>query len=193
MTAYAVLLQAPASDADQRTWVEAAPDGWFYSALLPRQRRLIAFFTDVDLWPSDAWRSGDDLLAPISRTWHIRKFLDSGNETTRVRLHRFPAQAAIRTAFAGPGWIAVGDATLTFDPLSSQGIFHALYTGLRGAEAVLASDGGDANTIIAYEQRIRAIAAAYLSHRLSLYRTENRWQASAFWQRRQVAVKYPPI
>ncbi len=191
MVAYAVLLPAPATDADQRTWIEAAPDGWFYSALLPRRRRLIAFFTDIDLWPSDAWRTGDDMLQRIAQTTHFRQFIGDKNQSTR--LYRFPAYTATHAAFAGPGWLAVGDATLAFDPLSSQGIFHAIYTGLRGAEAILASDNGDTNAIMAYEQRIRAIEAAYLSHRLSLYRAENRWQANAFWQRRQLAVNLVPI
>lgn len=48
---------------DQRTLVEAAETGWWYSALLPNQRSVAAFMTDADLVPkgrSDVrsfWRS----------------------------------------------------------------------------------------------------------------------------------------
>ena len=54
-----------------------------------------------------------------------------------------PKDATVRRASArsealdsccGTDWCAVGDAAAAFDPLSSQGIFNALYTGVRGAE-----------------------------------------------------------
>jgi len=43
----------------------------------------------------------------------------------------FCAMACFSTA-TGEGWLAAGDAALSLDPLSSQGLFKALYTGLAG-------------------------------------------------------------
>src|SRR5438445_13201257 len=45
------------------------------------------------------------------------------------------AHSALLQPFAGPAWFAVGDAACSFDPLSSQGLLNALYTGLAAAEA----------------------------------------------------------
>jgi flavin-dependent dehydrogenase len=79
---------------------------------------------------------------------------------------------------AGPGWLAIGDASLSFDPLSSQGLFHALYTGLRGAQAVLA---GTSDALGAYAARIAAVRRRYREHRAIVYALEDRWPTAPFW------------
>ena len=38
---------------------------------------------------------------------------------------------------AGPNWLAVGDAATAFDPLASQGIYHALFSASNAARAIL--------------------------------------------------------
>ena len=45
-------------------------------------------------------------------------------------------------AASGPGWLAVGDAALACDPLSSQGLFNALYSALMAATRPETSTGG---------------------------------------------------
>src|SRR5262249_52901233 len=35
--------------ADRRTWIEAAPAGWWYSAAVPGHRLVVGYFTDADL------------------------------------------------------------------------------------------------------------------------------------------------
>jgi flavin-dependent dehydrogenase len=44
------------------------------------------------------------------------------------------AQSA-REPCAGEGFLAAGDAALALDPLASQGLLNALFTGLAAAEA----------------------------------------------------------
>ena len=48
---------------------------------------------------------------------------------------------------AGPGRLAVGDAAITMDPLSSQGVMWALESGLAGAEAVSAHLRGNTTAL----------------------------------------------
>jgi len=38
-----------AADQDSRTLIEATPDGWWYTALLPDKHRVVAYLTDSDL------------------------------------------------------------------------------------------------------------------------------------------------
>lgn len=174
LVATVAVVPAAAADFDQQSWVEAAEDGWWYTALAPGRVRVLAHFTDADLRPKRP-----DLFARLGATTCLRRQFVWRPRAEAVRT--FAAHSATRAAFAGPGWLAVGDATLAFDPLSSQGLFHALYTGLRGAEAVLAGDGA---ALAEYEARLRGVERAYLRNLTTYYRLETRWPGAAFWRRR---------
>jgi flavin-dependent dehydrogenase len=172
-------------DVDARSWVEAVKDGWWYTAPVPGHRRVLAYFTDSDLLWDSPIRTDESLLARLGETSHIRRSFDWSGDLAPVR--RFAAHSATRAAFAADRWLGVGDATIAFDPLSSQGLFHALYTGLRGAEAVLAADSGDASAISRYESRLRNVELVYRRNLLHYYHRERRWSDSSFWQRRHTS------
>ena len=179
------ILPAAPDDVDARSWVEAVEGGWWYTAPVPGHRRVLAYFTDSDLLRNSPIRTGESLLARLGETSEIGRGFDWSGDRTPLR--RFAAHSATRGAFAGDRWLGVGDATVAFDPLSSQGLFHALYTGLRGAEAVLAADSGDASAVPRYESRLRAIELVYRRNLLHYYRLEHRWSGAAFWRRRHTS------
>ncbi len=60
----------------------------------------------------------------------------------RSRL-RADASSALLSHAAGDGWIAVGDAAASFDPVTSQGLANALSTALVAAGAILSPEGFD--------------------------------------------------
>lgn len=173
---------------DARTYIEAVEDGWWYSARLPGDRRILGFFTDGDLPASRDASGPEGFSRRLRATRHLRHVVGELNFDAFDRVRRFPAATVVRSEFCGEGWIAVGDATLAFDPLSSQGIFHALYTGIRGAQTILdvRSDGAD-GALTAWTDRIHAIEAAYRKHLAECYTRETRWPDSDFWQRRQLS------
>ena len=74
---------------------------------------------------------------------------------------------------------------MTFDPLSSQGLLHALFTGLAAAEAADSYLSGDTGAPIRYQQIMGGIQHAYRQHLASSYSSETRWPAAPFWQRRR--------
>jgi flavin-dependent dehydrogenase len=80
----------------------------------------------------------------------------------------------------------VGDAAAAFDPLSSQGILTALYTGMRAGQTIDAELAGDPRARADYMSDIRAVTTAYLRNQRHHYRTETRWPDSEFWQRRRL-------
>lgn len=122
-------------------------------------------------------------LTQLARTSHVSRALAGarflceprGTEAGGARLDRF----------GGKGWLAVGDAALSFDPLSSQGIFDAIYTGMKAAQAVDASLSGDTQAVEEYSTRLESIRAAYLERHRLVYETEARWPDRSFWRRRQ--------
>ncbi|MBX3745788.1 MAG: hypothetical protein KF833_10820 [Verrucomicrobiae bacterium] len=179
-----------AASLDARTWVESVPDGWWYTALPPDGHRVVAFLTDADLIappdsPPDSPPVTQAFFEKLEATQHLRRLVPPLREPSLAVPRLTSAATARLSAFHGNDWIAVGDAALSFDPLSSQGMLTALYTGLRGGQALAAHARGDPSALTAYADRIHRIRDAYLRHRHDAYRSEPRWPTAPFWSRRQ--------
>jgi flavin-dependent dehydrogenase len=86
--------------------------------------------------------------------------------------------------FGGPGWLSVGDAALSFDPLSSQGILNALYMGMKAGKAIANPLTGDPSLVEEYQQHLEKIYSAYQTNRTAFYAAEGRWRDRPFWCRR---------
>jgi flavin-dependent dehydrogenase len=176
-------LHAPLrEEAAEITYTESAPDGWWYSAPLPDGRRLIAFHTDSDL------ARGGGASFPLAEralaTPSLAEAVADADLAKAGPLRLCAAHGGRLASAAGPGWLAVGDAAMSFDPLSSQGLFHALYTGLKGGEAAARMLGGDAEAGPAFAARLEPVWEAYQFHRALYYGMERRWPDAPFWRRR---------
>lgn len=77
-----------------------------------------------------------------------------------------------------------GDAALSFDPLSSQGILTALYTGMEAGLTIDAQLSGDKDASLRYGSRLTTIYEAYLRNLTAYYSIEARWSDRTFWKRR---------
>ncbi|WP_439680072.1 tryptophan 7-halogenase [Embleya sp. MST-111070] len=183
---HVTLPNVPASYTDTSTLVEAAPDGWWYTALVPGSRLLLAYFTDAD---APTHGAGRDVAfrAHLAETTHTAARVAAVPFPRDLAPRRAPAHSAHLDRVVGDGWIAVGDAAVAFDPLSSQGILTALYTGLTAAEALHASLAGDPNALDVYRDRITALLDAYHRNHSDAYAVEQRWADRPFWRRRQSA------
>lgn len=178
--------------------LHAEAGGWWYTASLPGQGRVLAFYTDADLPQARSAHSRGALLDRLAAVPALRPLqallaacgFEVGEEhgfcaahsAMLARVVQVPQEAT--AVGAGPAWLAVGDAALSFDPLSSQGLFNALYTGLAGAEALHRALEGDTQALPGYAQEIQRIAAAYQEHLDAWYREEMRWPGEPFWRRR---------
>ena len=170
-----------------RSIVEAAGAGWWYGAAIGPERSICMLVTD------------DDLLPEGTRTNLHAWWLEQLDRTTQVK-HRFRAfepseRLFVRSARSqhldngcGVGWLAVGDAALAFDPLSSQGIANALEHGKRAAASIAAHVLGDHASLETFARDLQREYAAYRSTRIRYYRLETRWRQSVFWKRRHEDV-----
>ena len=166
------------------TFVEAVEEGWWYTAPLPNERRVLAFHTDADLASAGIARDRDAMLRHTTSATHLRQLLSSVNFTPDLRAGFTAAHSAQLAPCTGEGWLATGDAALGFDPLSSQGLFNALYTGLAAAEAAERTLSDDADGLPDYAQAIADIRRAYAKRLAYWYGTETRWADCPFWRRR---------
>lgn len=58
---------------------------------------------------------------------------DGGSRPHRTGACRVDASSAVLSEAAGLGWLAIGDASASFDPIASQGLYHALSSALVAA------------------------------------------------------------
>lgn len=171
----AVALLSHSEDA-QWTLIEAVENGWWYSAPLPGARTVFAHMTDSDLWTPSRW---GELLRMAPLTSERASPIGSWSPVRVVS-----AATMLRRPVAGPNWIVVGDAACAVDPLSGQGIYRAIETGLRSAAAVARALEEDTSGMVEYESWIVESFHSYLAVRLQFYRSVERWPGSRFWQKR---------
>jgi flavin-dependent dehydrogenase len=167
---------------DPTTYTEAVPDGWWYTAMLPDGDRLVAFHGDADA-PAlrEVLRAGP--LASALRLPGLAEAIGPIDPALAAKPRLCAANSVARSS-AGDGWLAAGDSAVALDPLSSQGLFNALATGMEAGEATRALLGGDDAATAAYAARVSRIWQAYVGHHATYYAMEQRWRNRPFWARR---------
>jgi len=173
-------------DLDSLTLVESAPDGWWYTALLPGRLRVAVFLTDADLEAARAAAKPAGFDELLAQTRHVRARLAAGGYRRSAAPRGGPAASSRLSPGHGPGWVAIGDAAIAFDPLSSQGIFTALYSGLRAAGAIDAELSGRPGSVAGFTAELDRVQEAYRSNRRRIYAEEQRWAERDFWRRRSL-------
>lgn len=172
------------------TQIEAAADGWWYATPLPSGESLLAFHTDSDLPAARLARDPRVLLAAARALPMLGPLLGTP-AWVEATAGFCAAHGASLSPPVAKDWIAIGDAALAFDPLSSQGLFNALYTGLAGAETADRLLSGDEDAMADYADDLERVRQAYRRHLDAWYGMERRWPESPFWRRRSPAGDAP--
>jgi flavin-dependent dehydrogenase len=161
--------------------IEAIDDGWFYSASLPHDKEILVYMTDADLYARGRGRSKIFVHDQLSKTVWTKGRLRGPFSSPVI----CSAVSSVRSTVAGRNWLAVGDASRSFDPLSSQGIPSAIRSGIEAARTSQEILAGRVGSAFEYEARNRRTFAKYLSMHRAIYELEGRWENSTFWVRRQ--------
>jgi 2-polyprenyl-6-methoxyphenol hydroxylase-like FAD-dependent oxidoreductase len=169
------------------TFVEAVEDGWWYSAPLPNSRLVVAYMTDADLNERGSNSSIQCWREQLRKTTHTQSLLNSRALVSGPFI--FAANSSRLSRFSGRNWLAVGDAAVAFDPLSSQGVYKALESGIRAGRAIRDYFGGDATALRSYAREMKDSFDRYLLSRNKYYAVERRWPHSTFWLRRSGLVR----
>jgi flavin-dependent dehydrogenase len=167
---------------DPVTYTHAVESGWWYTAVLPGGERLVSFHCDSDN-PALRATLKEGPLAAALRVPGLAGAIGRIERSHATAPEVCAANTIARSA-AGDGWLAAGDAAMALDPLSSQGLFNALATGLEAGDATLALLAGDDAATPRFAERMRMIWQAYLRHHALYYGMERRWPQAEFWSRR---------
>ncbi|PMR68284.1 NAD(P)/FAD-dependent oxidoreductase [Halomonas heilongjiangensis] len=175
--------QAPESQ-DRTMRIQADAHGWWYTVPLPQGQRVLAYHMDGDDPLCRRLLRRPEAFLARARDHALLAEVLEGLAPARIRGR--PAGTSLleveQLTKAGPGFLAIGDALLAFDPLASQGLFHALASATSAAKAI---ESGLHQSLGAYQQEMRAVTQRYLWHLKASYQGPRRFGQAAFWQRRQ--------
>lgn len=178
-------------DDDLTSTVQAVPDGWWYTAPVPGDRRAFAFFTDADRLDRSITKDAGAYALAMHAADHVAALAPDMATSTETRQPSvYAAGTRVLSSVVGPGWIAAGDAAATFDPLSSQGILTALLTGREGAHTILRllEDDRVANRAAAardYTGTWDRVIDEYDREHAAWFAAEHRFGDRPFWARRR--------
>ncbi len=183
LIAFVAYVPAPPGVVDQRLIIEVAADGWWYGALLPGRRVVLAFLTDAREVPASPTARRAQWSARLAATTHVRTLV-AETDLEQHPIRGFPAGSSIRETISGQGWVAIGEAAAAYDPLSGQGFVAAMTKGM--ALARLVSLGTEMSGSIArYAAAEEEVFAQYTRDRCRIYGRAARRFASPFWDCRR--------
>lgn len=165
--------------------LEACPYGWWYAAYLPNGQIIITLMTDHDVAIQQHFYDANTYLS----AWRQTQLL---NDTIKPPLSlskpiaSFAAHSGFVERAAGRNWLAVGDALMAFDPLTSSGISGA-FNDAKAAVTVIEAQLSSTEPVEAvrnYTKRANMSLQRYLNERQQHYRNGCRWPEQIFWQRR---------
>lgn len=162
--------------------LESAPDGWWYSTLLPDNKRIIVFMTDSDIAKNAKIQDIRSWHQKISKTTHIQKTIKNAKLIIVPKVFPAYSQLIKKTEFLN--WVPAGDAVASFDPLSSIGIGHAIASGIHAARIAYHVLKSDNRLLLQYHDSVMNNFEQYLLNRKYFYGFEQRWKDKIFWKRR---------
>lgn len=177
-------ITVPENDNDHATRIKSVPDGWWYTSLLPDRSRVIGF-QSLPETVAQLHKNPDLFFNKINETGILPYKITSASSLQKIAVE---AGIARPEAVTVNGLLCVGDAALSFDPLSSQGIFFALYSGIKGAEAItqcLTNTGTVHNALENYQLLVDRVFTENQKSRKYFYMNEYRYFNEAYWQSRR--------
>jgi flavin-dependent dehydrogenase len=169
----ALVATVPDLGGERVTTVESCEAGWWYSQPVGNGDRVIALITDADLIEGDR---RDFWIARLAETQHVEGHV----EKLPTEVAAYPAGTTTRDPLVGDGWLAVGDAAVSFDPMSSQGLITGVVMAAHAAVAI----GAGEHAMDDWAADYRVVLDEHLQLRRAFWAEEDRWPDAPFWARR---------
>ncbi len=189
---YAILEQSDEEvEPTRATMIEARPNGWFYSVLIPGNRMVVSWFTDSDLLPKGLAEQKSCFLNQVHESEFTNKRITSAGYQLNTEIQNTDASTIITNEFSKNNLVLAGDAAVCFDPLSSHGITTALWSGRKSGKAIASLLKQDSSALSAYARSFRLGTEKYLKEKQHIYQIERRFSTEVFWRRRNGELRNP--
>jgi flavin-dependent dehydrogenase len=187
LTCAVVFLPAPPTPAPNKLAIlEAVDYGWWYAAHLPKGEITALVATDPTTMKKKSLHTWQGWITHLHKTQHLAPTLNHAT-LAKNRIYVRTAPSTILQPCIGDGWITVGDAACTFDPLMAQGIYKALLNGLEAAPAIAQWLVGNTTKLDNYSATVNAHFNEYQRHHDYFYRREQRWPNAPFWRNKRAS------
>lgn len=163
--------------------VESSRHGWWYSGTLSGGRLAVSLMTDPDLVDVRSGCTAVEFICSQDIPQHTTERIS--NVEFEPEFFVRPARSRRLKTIADSSRIAIGDAAMSWDPISGSGLFNALNTAIVAASAIVQSLNSDQSGVTAYRKWIQAEFERYTDRKAQHYRREQRWAKEEFWTRRQ--------
>ena len=180
----------PDGPENRMSTISAGEKGWWYSAPVPNSRRVIAYQTDPDLIDRRIYVDKQYFVSIAEGNSEMNNFV-SQSSGPLVYHGNVSANSTRLRKVVGKQWVALGDAAMSFDPLSSQGMFHAMASAMQFRDLinqydVVANPAAQNMEQLRrqYTHQMDQIWYHYRHHHRLYYRSERRWREHPFWKRR---------
>jgi 2-polyprenyl-6-methoxyphenol hydroxylase-like FAD-dependent oxidoreductase len=182
-----VMLFEDAPDDGAGLLIETFGGGWWYTAALPNNCRIVACLSDADLVRPLGIGEFQGWMKALGETRHIHPALGAARPVGSPVLRAAGSRRITRDTTLP--LLCVGDAASCFDPVSGQGIFKALRNGIFASYAIAdALRSGDQGPVVRFRSFVAREFAAYRETLGHYYGLEQRWPDRPFWRRRAGAV-----
>lgn len=162
--------------------IQATENGWWYSAAVPNNQRILSFHTDSRLDTLKAFRDPNVQLSAARQHPQLASLLERCQLNQATTQGYTAAHSSRLMQLSGTHWLAVGDAAMSMDPISSQGMFNGLYSGLLAAEEAQKYLADDKATFQHYNEALEKIWHAYQANLSYWYQTTTQWPDAPFWR-----------
>jgi flavin-dependent dehydrogenase len=163
--------------------LESVELGWWYAACLPDNRMVITFFSDADIISDNKIHQLNNWKQLLQQSSHIKHIFKEGHAISD-KLWVRNAQTQISDSRSKERFIAIGDAAVSFDPISSMGIGFSISSAVYAAKHIAQELEEGISTIDIYQNDLLQNFNQYQQIKTMYYKEEKRWPSSKFWQRR---------
>ncbi|NVB39864.1 FAD-dependent monooxygenase [Pseudenhygromyxa sp. WMMC2535] len=150
---------------------ESFAGGWGIASALDETTNVLTLFAERGSPVALAMRDLGRWSELLADTRLLGRLLAPARAPTQGAVGAL-ANSSRASQLCGPGWLAVGDAAIAFDPLSSHGISNAVFSASVAASAIeVWYTTGDTTLVARYAGRMETIFAQYLAQRRQYHRS----------------------
>lgn len=168
--------------ARQEAVIHSSLNGWWYLAPFSNSKATLCYFTDNDL---DMPKTFSELVELAYEHASLAPYLDSCDLNDNAQMKITPAYSSCIAKSVGNNWLAVGDASCSYDPLSSYGITSALGSAFYASKAITRWFIGQPQYLKEYEALMQDSFLSYLPMKNEEYEKVTQFN-SPFWRRRNL-------
>ena len=143
---------------------------------------MLAIFSNQTSPDFERYNAFENWYEVSETSIYFRQFI---KKNIHVPVRKVNASSHICSQLTGRNWLMLGDAAMSFDPLSSHGMTTAMYMADKAGEAIAQYFSGQSQGLDAYSEKMTSIYNTYLNELVERYNGEQRWSSELFWQSKQ--------